>query len=905
MTHPSVFRCVFVLPLVIVPLASGQEKTPPPPKEETIQLSPFTVSTEKDTGYLAADVMSGSRLATNLLKTASDVTVLTRDFLDDIGANNIQDVQLWLTGSDPAANTVNATNPTDFGTAAGFRGLPGTTNTRNYWRNDFAPEEYVTERLEGSRGPNGILYGDATQSGKVNVITKRAAYRNFGSVRVRLDSFGEPFGRGVYLDFNRKLTERWAARLNLQDKKGAQWYDRSSDDHVGAQFVTGYRPWRGAEVRFELNKDLVRRSNFRPDSLFDTQSRWDRVSTYSGPLAAAPAAATGVSRFGADTWIYIAGVGVQNWRNFAQTTGTNLSTLTTVTDGREAFANFPVMPGRKFNINSPLEKIEAHQVNENLTFEQQFDSGLVVEIAGNYAAGVRIGDTLYMSNSYIDVNRLLPGGQANPHFGKTYSDSAGWNPIRTGSYTSGARVAAAYPWKTTRFTQTFSVVAEWRGRLDAFKAWQYFRDNGALAPAGLTSAGIDNNQRVLLRRYWDQPDADAILPVDDAANRYRWVMSRDQHTTNHLRSIQFSTVGSYFRDSLTVIAGLRHDQFHGATRDIQRRDPVTGAPTQAGGIASDARVNTPQIAATYFPIPQVGVYAYKSDGFLPSTINTPKLDGSPAYNLAVSHAKGGGLRFNLLDRRLVGTVGYYDSYERDRNSQITLATLNNIWTAVGNVGGPNRPVIQTGGLAQYTDVSTIRAWGWEAEITANLTRGLRLTFNASFPHTRQTESLRDTRAYYALNLPTWAAYRPTAAVNNAVQSLENLLAGSVDNRPQNGLYRHRFNTFANYTVQRGPLKNVRVGAGANIFGRQIIGNTQASSFDFVYADAYYLVTGTLGYALKVRDYPVDFNLRLSNLLNYQEPIYRQGLTVVNNVAYRSQYYWPVPRSAQLTATVRF
>jgi iron complex outermembrane recepter protein len=898
-------KLVAVLSGWLAVVAQGAESSPAEKPAEAIQLSPFTVSTEKDTGYLAADVMSGSRLATNLLKTATDVTVLTRDFLDDIGANNIQDVQLWLTGSDPAANTINATNPTDFGTAAGFRGLAGTTNTRNYWRNDFAPEEYITERLEGSRGPNGILYGDATQSGKVNIITKRAAFRNFGSLRLRFDTFGEPFSRGAYLDVNRKLTETWAVRVNLQDKKGAQWYDRSIDDHVGAQFTTSYRPWRGAEVRYEINKDLVRRTNLRPDALFDTQSRWDRVTTVNGPLAANPAAATGLTRFGADTWIYIAGVGVQNWRNFAQTTGTNLSPLTTVTDGRELFPNFPVIPGRKFNINSPLEKVDAHQVNQNLTIEQVFASGLVVELAGNYAGAVRIGDTLFMSNSYIDVNRVLPNGGANPNFGKTYSDTAGWNPIRTGSYTSGARAAAAYPWKTAYFTQTFSVVAEWRGRLDAFKAWQYFRDNGALAPAGLTSAGLDNNQRVLLRRYWDVPDADAILPVDDAANRYRWVMSRDQHTTNHLRSIQANTVGSYFRGSLTVIAGVRHDQFHGATRDVQRRDPVTGEATQAGGIFSDARVNTPQVAATYFPIEQVGIYGYKSDGFLPTTINTPKLDGSAAYNLAVSRSKGGGVRFNLLGRRLVGTVGFYNSSERDRNTQITLGTLNSIWTTVGNAGGPNRQIVQTGGLAQYTDVSTIRAWGWEGELTANLTRGLRLTANASLPHTKQTDGLRDTRAYYAANLALWNQYRATAAVNNAVQTLENLLASSVDERPQNGLYRYRFNVFANYTFQRGALKNFRVGAGANIFGEQIIGNTQRSPFEYVYADAYHLVTGTLGYGLKVRNLPLDFNLRIANLLNYQEPIYRQGLNVVNNVAYRSAYYWPVPRSAQLTATLRF
>jgi len=907
----NLIRLSAVLAIAFVLLSSAEAQTTKPastdgtekPAEDTLVLSPFTVSSEKDTGYMAADVISGGRLATNLLKTATDVTVLTREFLDDVGANNIQDVQIWLTGSDPAANTVNATNPTDFGTASGYRGLAGTTNTRNYFRNDFAPEEYVTERIEGSRGPNGILYGDATQAGKVNITTKRAAFRDFTTARLRLDSFG---GAGAYLDVNRQFGPQWAARLNMQYMKGEQWYDRSTDDHKGAQFVMSYRPWRGGELRFEVERDIIERTSLRPDSLFDTQSSWDRTTTVAAPLTANPAAGTGLARFTSDTWVYIEGIGVQNRRNFARTTGTNLSTLTDLGEGRGNFANMPTLPHREFNINSPLEMVEADQRNYNVTAEQQFDSGLVVEAAFNHSQAVRTGDTLFFSNSYIDVNQVLPDGRPNPNFGKTYSETNGWNPIRTGSYTTSARVAAAYPWRTKWFSQTFSVVAEWRDRLDDFAAQQYFRDNGLLAPNGATSSALDNNQRVVIWRYWDQPDAEANLPVDDANNKYRWVISRDQHSTNELRSIQANMVGSYLQDKLTLVAGIRHDEYKGQTRDVQRRDPVTGAPTQVGGVSSEVNSNTPQLGATYFPIEQVGLYAYKSDGFLPSTINTPKLDGSVAYNLAVSKSWGGGLRFNLLNRRIVGSIGYYDSFEKDRNSQITLATINNVWTAVGNAGGPNNSIVQTGGLAQYTDVSTLNSWGWEAEFTANITRAFRMTVNASFPKTSQTDGLRDTRAYYNANIPLWTQYRATAAVNTAVNAVESLLAGSVNDRPQNGLYKHRFNVFANYTVQNGAFKNLRLGAGANIFGQMLIGNVSNDPFNFVYADAYYLITTSLGYSMKIRGIPVDFNLRMANALDYQEPIYRaNSVSTISGVVYRNNYYWPVPRSVQLTTTVRF
>jgi len=146
---------------VPVTLLTAQQKPAAKETDETtVQMSPFTVSTEKDTGYLAADVLTSSMLSTNLIRTPSDVTVLTRDFLDDIGAIDTVLAQQWLTSTDIVHYEGQGTNPTDFGTTTTFRGVGG-GHTRNYWKNGFTPEGYITERIEGSRGPNGILYGDA------------------------------------------------------------------------------------------------------------------------------------------------------------------------------------------------------------------------------------------------------------------------------------------------------------------------------------------------------------------------------------------------------------------------------------------------------------------------------------------------------------------------------------------------------------------------------------------------------------------------------------------------------------------------------------------------------------------------------------------------------------------------
>jgi len=288
----------------------------------------------------------------------------------------------------------------------------------------------------------------------------------------------------------------------------------------------------------------------------------------------------------------------------------------------------------------------------------------------------------------------------------------------------------------------------------------------------------------------------------------------------------------------------------------------------------------------------------------------PKLDGSGPYNLAVSRGKSAGLRFNLLGSRLVGSVGYYDSFESGAPSNQTLAQINNIWDAITNSGRPGAPtdrrIAQTGGLAQYSDQLTRRQWGWEAETTDNLTRGFRLTANVALPHTKQLNSLPDTKDYYTTNIGLWSQYRSVTSVNTAITNLENVLSGTADGRPLNGLYRYRANLYANYQFQRSVLKGVTVGAGANYFGQMIIGNPTGSPFTFFHADPYHLVTATLGYKTKWRQHPVSLNFALSNVLDYSEPIYRQGgVSVYAGNYYYSQYYWPTPREARMTATIGF
>ena len=102
--RPSSLRgpaTVFALFLFAGPAANlGAAETPlapPSSKENPVEMLPFLVATDKDNGYAAADTISSGRLSTNLLMTPSSTTVLTRDFLNDLGAATMVEASSWLT----------------------------------------------------------------------------------------------------------------------------------------------------------------------------------------------------------------------------------------------------------------------------------------------------------------------------------------------------------------------------------------------------------------------------------------------------------------------------------------------------------------------------------------------------------------------------------------------------------------------------------------------------------------------------------------------------------------------------------------------------------------------------------------------------------------------------------------
>src|SRR5262245_15405057 len=79
-------------------------------KSEIIELSPFTVNTSSDVGYVAENTLAGSRLNTKLRDTASSVAVFTKEFLDDLAITDLAQLLEYSVNSEMDTNSQGASS---------------------------------------------------------------------------------------------------------------------------------------------------------------------------------------------------------------------------------------------------------------------------------------------------------------------------------------------------------------------------------------------------------------------------------------------------------------------------------------------------------------------------------------------------------------------------------------------------------------------------------------------------------------------------------------------------------------------------------------------------------------------------------------------------------------------------
>jgi hypothetical protein len=252
---------------------------PPPsaPPVETIELSPFVVSAVSDNGYQATQTLAGTRLKTDLRDIAASVQILTPEFLDDVGANNLNELFIYTTNTEASGLNGNFSNATPGSTSVGdastrvdpqgsqrVRGLASADVTRNYFLTLIPTDRFNTERVEINRGANAILFGLGSPAGIANTGMSSAQFRNFGQTKIHVDSEGS---FRTELDINRELIKKRLAVRAIALRDETKYYQRPAfQDDQRLYLAMAARPWTGAVVRgfYENGKRDANRPNTVP-----------------------------------------------------------------------------------------------------------------------------------------------------------------------------------------------------------------------------------------------------------------------------------------------------------------------------------------------------------------------------------------------------------------------------------------------------------------------------------------------------------------------------------------------------------------------------------------------------------------------------------------------------------------
>lgn len=247
-------------------------------EESAVVLSPFEVRTDKDVGYVAANSLAGSRMNAALQDTPASISVMTREFLDDIGAVNVTKAMEYATagGNDIGSGDVGGTTGNyliekDYNFM--IRGYREVQLTRDFFPTTLDGDSFNLDRIDISRGPNSILFGVGGAGGIVNFTPKRAeTNRNASELLLRLASWDST---REAIDVNQVLLkERLAVRLNLMNQYAGGYQDFVTDNQKRGALALTWRPTDTTTIRVDTEFGKLHQNRARPWLPFEQVSNW-------------------------------------------------------------------------------------------------------------------------------------------------------------------------------------------------------------------------------------------------------------------------------------------------------------------------------------------------------------------------------------------------------------------------------------------------------------------------------------------------------------------------------------------------------------------------------------------------------------------------------------------------------
>ncbi len=182
-----------------------------------IDLPRFTISSTSADRYRPSDEISATRIRASVQDLPLSVDVVTRELMDDVGADSLLDATRYF----PGVSNGRGSGASGIYDRQDFRGFESFGKTIDGFSTFLIPgnlgvqgnlEPNFVERIEVVKGPDSILAPTGTPGGSIDVITKSPRFQPGGEVevetgtadagKVTVDSTG-PIGPG----------DRWAYRV--------------------------------------------------------------------------------------------------------------------------------------------------------------------------------------------------------------------------------------------------------------------------------------------------------------------------------------------------------------------------------------------------------------------------------------------------------------------------------------------------------------------------------------------------------------------------------------------------------------------------------------------------------------------------------------------------------------------
>jgi len=608
-------------------------------------LNPFVVSTEKDNGYRATNSTSGTRLSTAIKDVPMDLEVITSRFIQDTGASSLRDALRYSGGVvlnsqvdglvDPGAydNLSNGGSNDPRGitrdanqTTYKIRGLVTNQVLRDGFTRQGFSDVINVERIEVVRGPSALLYGIGNFGGIVNYIPKRpeakpastlqATVGNQGYQRADLDVTG-PITRSGNLLF----------RLTGALQQNGSFVDLYKNQTKFISPVISYRPW--------------------PNTLLTFDNEW------------------GTNRTSADGFQSIRGVDISN--------GSEANSR------RADFLGRGAVNIRTFNWSGPDTYHSTGIQNHLLSLDQKLAENLFLKAgvqrthqttgsqqvtnahvngtsppfdrskAADYWNGHFLGDILYRHFEFRQIGVDPTDTTAQYYLPPT--DTAllqyQWSNVDKEETRDQVRVELNYKFEafgTHNFLVGLNYQKATQDELDRSNP-RSSNTRGALARDEIYNfKAIDDFGYFSYNRQGYGGPSLPVVPLD-GFNNINWNLG--YYAVYH---------GSFLKDRINLIGGVRHDRTDAANSIIHYDDTKPTWTAQPKAISAPTK-DSPQVGITVKVLPSVSIYAVHSTGVVPNYYLT---DGAGAP-LAPTQSKSKeiGLKFDFLDGRISGTISAY------------------------------------------------------------------------------------------------------------------------------------------------------------------------------------------------------------------------------------------------------